>query len=35
MADVFDLVAKIRLDTSDYENNVGKAKGTFSNLAAG
>lgn len=33
--DVFDLVAKIRLDSSEYENGVGKAKGTFSTLASG
>ena len=33
--DVFDLVAKIRLDDSEYEQGVGKAKGTFSNLASG
>ena len=33
--DVFDLVAKIRLDSSEYESGVGKAKGTFSNLASG
>ena len=33
--DVFDLVAKIRLDSSEYENGVGKAKGTFSSLASG
>ena len=33
--DVFDLVAKIRLDDSEYESGVGKAKGTFSNLASG
>ena len=33
--DVFDLVAKIRLDSSEYEQGVGKAKGTFSNLASG
>jgi hypothetical protein len=33
--DVFDLVAKIRLDSSEYESGVGKAQGTFSNLAAG
>lgn len=33
--DVFDLVAKIRLDDSDYEQGVGKAKGTFSTLASG
>lgn len=35
MADVFDLVAKIRLDSSEYESGVGKAKGTFSNLVSG
>ena len=35
MADVFDLVAKIRLDSSEYEQGVGKAKGTFSTLASG
>ena len=35
MADVFDLVAKIRLDSSEYESGVGKAKGTFSSLASG
>ena len=33
--DVFDLVAKIRLDSSEYESGVGKAKSTFSNLASG
>lgn len=33
--DVFDLVAKIRLDDSEYEEGVGKAKGTFSSLASG
>lgn len=33
--DVFDLVAKIRLDDSEYERGVGEAKGTFSNLASG
>lgn len=33
--DVFDLVAKIRLDSSEYEDGVGKAKGTFSSLASG
>lgn len=33
--DVFDLVAKIRLDTSEYEQGVGQAKGTFSKLASG
>lgn len=33
--DVFDLVAKIRLDDSEYEQGIGKAKGTFSNLASG
>ena len=33
--DVFDLVAKIRLDSSEYEQGVGKAKGTFSSLASG
>lgn len=32
---VFDLVAKIRLDSSEYEQGVGKAKGTFSSLASG
>ena len=32
---VFDLVAKIRLDDSEYEQGVGKAKGTFSSLASG
>ena len=35
MADVFDLVAKIRLDSTEYESGVGKAKGTFSTLASG
>ena len=35
MADVFDLVAKIRLDSSEYESGVGKAKGTMSSLASG
>ena len=33
--DVFDLVAKIRLDSSEYESELGKAKGTFGNLASG
>ena len=33
--DVFDLVAKIRLDSSEYESGVGKAKSTFSDLASG
>jgi phage-related protein len=33
--DVFDLVAKIRLDSSEYESGVGKAKGTMSTLASG
>ena len=33
--DVFDLVAKIRLDDSEYEQGIGKAKGTLSNLASG
>lgn len=33
--DVFDLVAKIRLDSSEYESGIGKAKGTFSSLATG
>lgn len=33
--DVFDLVAKIRLDDSEYEEGVGKAKGTFSSLVSG
>ena len=33
--DVFDLVAKIRLDSSEYEQGVGEAKGTFSTLASG
>ena len=33
--DVFDLVAKIRLDDSEYRDGVGKAKGTFSTLASG
>ena len=33
--DVFDLVARIRLDSSEYEQGVGKAKGTFSTLASG
>ena len=33
--DVFDLVAKIRLDSSEYEQGVGKAKGTFAQLASG
>ena len=33
--DVFDLVAKIRLDSSEYDDGVGKAKGTFSTLASG
>ena len=33
--DVFDLVAKIRLDSSEYEQGVAKAKSTFSSLASG
>ena len=33
--DVFDLVAKIRLDSSEYESGIGKAKGTLSSLASG
>lgn len=33
--DVFDLVAKIRLDDSEYKKGVGDAKGTFSSLASG
>lgn len=33
--DVFDLVAKIRVDASEYEKGVGKAKGTMSKLASG
>lgn len=33
--DVFDLVAKIRLDSSEYEKGVGDAKGKFSTLATG
>lgn len=33
--DVFDLVAKIRLDSSEYEQGLGKAKGTMSTLASG
>lgn len=33
--DVFDLVAKIRLDSSEYEDGVGKAKGKMSTLASG
>lgn len=33
--DVFDLIAKIRLDDSEYERGVGEAKSTFSNLASG
>ena len=33
--DVFDLVAKIRLDSSEYKSGVDEAKGTFSNLASG
>ena len=32
--DVFDLVAKIRLDSSEYESGIGKAKGSFSSLAS-
>ena len=32
---VFDLVAKIRLDDSEYKKGVGDAKGTFSTLASG
>ena len=33
--DVFDLVAKIRLDSSEYESGVGKAKGKMATLASG
>lgn len=33
--DVFDLVAKIRLDDTEYRKGVGDAKGTFSTLASG
>lgn len=33
--DVFDLVAKIRLDSSEYESKLGKAKGSMSSLASG
>ena len=33
--DVFDLVAKIRLDDSEYEQGINKSKGTFSSLASG
>lgn len=33
--DLFDLVAKIRLDSSEYESDVSKAKGAFSTLASG
>lgn len=33
--DVFDLVAKIRLDPSEYERGVGKARSTFATLASG
>lgn len=33
--DVFDLVAKIRLDKSEYESGLNDAKGGFSNLASG
>lgn len=33
--DVFDLVAKIRLDSSEYDKGVGDAKGKFSTLATG
>ena len=33
--DVFDLVAKIRLDDSEYKKGVGDAKGIFSTLASG
>jgi len=33
--DVFDLVAKIRLDSSEYEDGIGKAKGGMSSLASG
>ena len=33
--DVFDLVAKIRLDDSEYESGIGKAKSSFSSLASG
>jgi X-X-X-Leu-X-X-Gly heptad repeat protein len=33
--DVFDLVAKIRLDSSEYEDGIGKAKGGMSTLASG
>ena len=33
--DLFELVAKIRLDSSEYEQGVGKAKSTFSSLVSG
>ena len=33
--DVFDLVAKIRLDDTEYKKGIGDAKGTFSTLASG
>lgn len=33
--DLFELVAKIRLDSSEYESGVSKAKGAFSTLASG
>lgn len=33
--DLFELVAKIRLDDSEYKDGVGKAKGAFSTLASG
>ncbi len=35
MADVFDLVAKISLDKTDYEAGVNDARGSFSKLASG
>lgn len=33
--DVFDLVAKIRVDSTDYESGINKAKGGMSSLASG
>ncbi len=34
MADVFDLMAKIRLDSSEYESGLGKAKGSMGGFAS-
>ena len=33
--DVFDLVARIRVDASEFEDKIGKAKGTMSTLTSG